>query len=478
MRVRTVLLIAVLFLSAAVRAEEQKPSEMYAEKEASFLRAIAAKYVGLGDDAKKMKLYQFAREAYLEAIAYEEHNRDARKALGYVRKGRDWEIDPDEAKNLPEKNTRPQNMTDTEFNRILKDFETLKAKAEVYAARKYAGLGSWCQKEGLLDQAKKAWEKAIKLDSDNEAAREGLGYEKVDGEWITEKQKRAREEAKEGKVVDDVSRFEGPLGVKLYKMESAHFRVETVFPIDILKDYVKTLETAYAYFQRDVGVTEGTDMWGTKALFVVLGTTAQWHKWVDLFGGGSAADKEFTKKTRGSLAAPNLFAIQYEGEDGTHASTLDGLVHKAAHMLAHHYWGIDQSWLLEGFAYYYTVKVLNSTHTHCVARGTYDNPNSGEKDWGQSENWKELVKKDDVDHADPDVRMFYKQTTADLQYQSTVKAWSMISWLFDTHREKFQEWLEAVGKKGQEQDVAMKEILGWTPEELDKEWRDYVIENY
>ncbi len=477
---RYIVVVLLLAAGAAGAREEKRPWERYAQKEAEFLRAIAAKYVELGDEARKAKLYQFAREAYEEALKYQEHNRTARKLLGYVRRGRKWVLDPVESRKLPEKNTRPQNVSEDEFRRtVVKDFLEKKRKVGVYVGRKYAGLGRWCQKEGYPDQAKKAWEKALHFDPDNEIARKGLGYRKVDGKWLTEKQIRARKEAKEGKLVDDSpSRFEGPLGVKLTKMESAHFRVETVYGPKAAKNYIKNLETTYAYFLRDVGQPEDRDVFGgRKAFFLVLGSKEQWVRYVDLFHGGSKRQKEFTKKLRGSLSSPGLFGAQYEGEKGNESTTIDGLVHKAAHFLVYHYWNLRPAWLSEGFAYYYTVKVLNSTRTHCVALGTYEHQGGGMKKWGDSENWKELVKGEVLKNADPDLRMFFRVPISELQFQASVKAWSLITWLFDKHREKFLKWLEAVGHRGAKQEDAFREIFGWPLEQVDKEWREYVKVN-
>ena len=475
-------LIGSLAAGAALARDDRKPSELYAEKEESFLRAISAEYVKAADSLRKEGLSQYARMLYGEAIEYFPNDKDARKALGFVRKGREWVLDPDEAKKLPESNSRPQGISEDLFKQLSKEkYDKLKEKADLYAGRKYAGLGKWCEKEGLADQAKKAYEKAVLLDSGNETARTGLGYEKVGDEWLTPKQIQARREAKEGKLVEDTSRFEGPLGIKLNKMESAHFRIETVFSVEALKDYVKNCETVYAYFLRDVGESEIKDVWeGRKAFALVLGSREQWHRYVDLFGGGDARQKEFTKQCSGSRGDPNLFGVQWEGEEGSHASTVDGLVHKTTHMLVYHYWKLtDQAWLHEGFAYYYTVKVLESTHQHCVALGDYNSPSGGMKDWGQSQNWKELVKKDVVTVADPDLRMFYGLQTKDLKYNSSVKAWSMISWLFDKHREKFIEWLKAVGHNGVDEEQAFKDVFGWDSfEAVDNAWREFVRENY
>ena len=75
--------------------------------------------------------------------------------------------------------------------------------------------------------------------------------------------------------------------------------------------------------------------------------------------------------------------------------------------------------------------------------------------------------------------MFYGLKTKDLQYNASVKSWSMISWLFDKHREKFIEWLRAVGHSGMTEEEAFKTIFGWDSfEAVDNAWREFVRENY
>jgi len=74
--------------------------------------------------------------------------------------------------------------------------------------------------------------------------------------------------------------------------------------------------------------------------------------------------------------------------------------------------------------------------------------------------------------------MFYGLRWGQLQYNASVKSWSLITFLFDKKREKFMEWCMAVGSGGRKQEEAMKEILGYSFEELDIAWREYVNENY
>lgn len=72
-------------------------------------------------------------------------------------------------------------------------------------------LGLWCQTEGLTAQAKKAFQQAIKVDPDHEGARTALGFEKVDGQWLDEKAKKAYLASKdeEEKRADGKVKFKG-----------------------------------------------------------------------------------------------------------------------------------------------------------------------------------------------------------------------------------------------------------------------------
>jgi len=47
-------------------------------------------------------------------------------------------------------------------------------------------LGLWCKKNGLEKEADEEFEKAIQLDSEHKGARSELGYQKHEGQWLTE----------------------------------------------------------------------------------------------------------------------------------------------------------------------------------------------------------------------------------------------------------------------------------------------------
>ncbi len=464
--------VLVMGPSASTARETKKPSEQYAEKERRFVAAIAARYVGVAKWDVKNKLYQFAIMDFKTVIKIDTNNREARKYLGFVRRRGAWVEAPGEGPTI-EQNQKPQGWTDTDMKKLYKERDELLAKVREYAANKYADLGLFCRKIGLDLQAKKAFEISLKNDLNCAKARKALGHVQIDGEWLTPKQAQARQEAKEGRIINDGSHWESALGLQLNKIQSGHFRIESMFTHDELKRYVKECETCYAYFLRDMGEPATLEVWpGRKARLLVLATEAQWHAFVDKFGG---ARKEFTKSVKGTINSPGVTGAQYQG-DGNVELTVDGLVHKTGHFLVTHQLRLTQTWLQEGFAYYYTVKVLNSTRTHCVAWDPYSNARN-DQDWGDSNNWKDLIKEQVRNGDDFNLRQIIGLKLTGMKQPQAVKAWALITWFFDHQKEPFMKWMGLV-RDGMGQEEAFQECFGKKPEDLDKEWREYVLENY
>lgn len=64
--------------------------------------------------------------------------------------------------------------------------ETTEALKDSRDAREWALLGQWAKDRKASKQAQRAFEKALTLDGNNEAARRELGFRWHDGHWITE----------------------------------------------------------------------------------------------------------------------------------------------------------------------------------------------------------------------------------------------------------------------------------------------------
>ncbi len=457
----------------SVHAETKRPSEIYAEKEEKFLRSIGARYGDLGEWCSRNKLWLFAKQNSEKALEFDTNQKEAREYLGFMRRGRSWVKDP-EAPTRKEQNEYATGQK-LAFEKLVKEYEEKKAELMAWEAGKYADLGIWCRKRRLELQARKAFEHCLKLDPDNEKTRKALGHVRIDGEWLTPEQSQARKDAATGKMVTEgQSTFERQTGMKLNKIESGHFRIESPFGKDALDEYVKGCETVYAYFLRDLGEDVLKKVFREKINHLVLENKEQWHAWVDRNFSGSAQRKEFTKKTAGNVGTST--SIGHRMENGGIPLDVDSLVHKTTHMLVQEHLHLNQSWIKEGFAYYYTVKVLNSTRCYCVAWDEYSNVRN-DQGWGDSNNWKELLKGEVQSGADFDLRTICGLKLEQMKLPQAVKAWGLISWFFDHNKEKFMAWMKDVAA-GDSQEDAFQKHFEKTFEQLDAEWRDYVKENY
>jgi hypothetical protein len=339
----------------------------------------------------------------------------------------------------------------------------------------------------------------MRLDKENEKARKGLGYVKIGKTWMTKKQDEARKAAAKSEVVKEpgTSVWEDNLGGKFNKVESLHFRVESTFPVDELQGHCLAAETAYAYYLADFGKDPGEDVFDRgRMLFVIVGTEEQWNKAVDTYGG---PDKEFTRQL-GGLGVSDMIRIIRGGKQdqkvdkgggktetmlgSTLESRRDMLVHLAAHTMNHRVWRLgEKAWLDEGLAYYYSLKVLESCTTHCVAlkKGDYANGNKDEgglKKWDEPGNWKPLLKDMVRRKDDTPLRAVAMQPLTKLDFRDTVKAWGVATWLMDLDRDKFTSVLDQMLDRAVKQDNVIQGAYGKGYEELDEDWHRFALKSY
>ena len=97
------LLLVLLFLSPLV-AKEAGPSTAFLKKLVKVERKIAARYVPIAKEAAAGRLFGIATKAMEKAVDIDTDQAAARKYLGYVKKGRDWVLDPEKAADVRRKN--------------------------------------------------------------------------------------------------------------------------------------------------------------------------------------------------------------------------------------------------------------------------------------------------------------------------------------------------------------------------------------
>lgn len=472
---------------SALRAQEVKqpddPAFLYFEAaKRKILKAAGDKVWEAAEQAKRRNFFQYATQEAERALGFDPDQKDAREYLGYVKRGKEWVLDDEEAAKVRRENVRggssgKQESVESFEQRIEEWKEKFLAKANEFVASRYAALGEDCDKKGYPLQARKGYEESLRLDPDNSKARKGLGYKKMGKVWLTKEQDEARENAAKAEEVKETSRWDSVLGAELTKAQSEHFRIEARLPIEECKEICFALETGYAYYLSDLGIDPTKDVFGRRATIVIMEDGDQWQKWCDAFGGD-----DFTRKCGGTGDTGGLVYGHRMQESSTPILRKDSALHQAIHMLNLKVFNMQGgAWINEGLAYYYSVKVQETCLTHCVAlkKGQYANQGQegGLKDWNDAANWKPNVRELVQRKADVELRELVLKPITQLEFEATIKSWSVIQWMMDTERDRFIALLERLG--GQTNHVKVLESeFDKSLEDLDVDWREYVLRNY
>ncbi len=484
------ILAGIPCVSARAQQDAVEPKDegylYYESAKRKILRSAGKKVWDAAEQAKRRGFYQFAYEQAKRAIGFDPNHSDARDYLGYVKRRKEWVLDAEEDAKLKKVNQKSSGGGSVEsqesFDKRVEDWEEKHlAKANQFVAAKYAVLGADCAKKGLPLQAIKGYEAALRLDPENSKARKGLGFKKMGKVWLTKKQDDARAAAAKATVVKGESPADQLLGQTLNKAESKHFRLEGSIETGELMEICTTLETLYAYYLSDLGEDPtmdviGRDFTGGRATFVFVDND-KWDTWCDTYG-----NSELTRKLSGTSNHDAAhFGIRMK-EQSNPVSRKDMSVHVAVHLLNYKVFRMrGGAWINEGLSYFYTVKLQETCLTHCVAikKGNYANPGDegGIKDWSDTSNWKPNVKEMVRKKSDVELRALVIKPITQLEFDATIKAWSVITWLMDTERDKFIELMDDLGGRSNHVNV-LESAFEISLEELDQKWRKYVLRNY
>lgn len=452
--------------------------KMYEKEAKKILKAAGDKIWAAAEKAKRNGLFQFATEQAERTLKYNPNQKDAREYLGYVRKGKKWVVDEEAAGKVKRANQKSAETSKATFEKTIKKWkDTVLKKANQYLAARYAKLGDVCGKKGFPLQAIKGYEYALRLDKECKAARAGLGHKKLGKIWVTKRQLKAIKGAAKGEKFEHASSWDSLFGITMNKARSEHFEIESPFSQKIIMDLLEKVEIAYAYYLADLDMDPTEDVFGRRVRFCVMETEDQWNKYVDAY----ASDKEFTRKMGGTGDNQSLVFGMRNKEGTTIETKRDMLVFRTIHMLNHHVWRLRPAFLDEGLSYYYTVKVLNTSLTHTVARkkGNYAKPGDegGIKDWNDPDNWKPNMKEIVRKKNDVPLRTLVLTPVTKLQFEATIKAWSVASWMMDKDRDQFIELLDQL-RTNNKPVVVLEGLLGKGLEDIDAEWQQFVIRNY
>ncbi len=157
------------------------------------------------------------------------------------------------------------------------------------------------------------------------------------------------------------------------------------------------------------------------------------------------------------------------------------IIHKTSHVLLErwHYTGDWWPWwLIEGLGTWQEIAQLGHCDTYCITDRGYANAGDDPRQkWAGLSRWKEVVKSQVSGLSDPSLIELSVRGLNELDFRELAKCWSVCEWLIEKHRAKFVELVDVLKTKAPFVD-AVEKVFGKSPEQLDKEWRDYVRASY
>ncbi len=390
-------------------------------------------------------------------------------------------------------------------------------------------LATWCDDNGLSRETKKIYRRVIEVDPNHETAHRALGDVLVDGKWVSKKDLDAQEKARkdlekkekaeadkakkaagtakkggkaaaggtqseasaevapfltviaENKEEDEKLRqsLEDFFGQKFTVQTCERFSLRGQLPMDengrLLAFGEKMLVTVNKLF----GKEPGFQPWPGQYLWFHVkqkGTYQDLIDWIDKNVDKFDADsKKFFKDGGGLMSTqPKPLSAKLEG-----GLPLDHeMANEVGNMWVSWYAGNPRSWLREGFGAYTCVlefgvnELWHSTNTKYAGKTDLAEKN---KDAHMR-----LVCHDIIAGASekphPFIEIFQKKLN-DLDYADLAKSWSLVDFLMTEHREQFDEYLRKL-RGYPDDETAFREIFGWSSEDLEGKWKDYVLKNY
>jgi hypothetical protein len=463
----------VLLLVAAL-ALQGTPQDEYKTKLLALNKSTAAKHYAIAEYLSGAQMFLWAREQLYKTIEFDPDHEGARKKLGY-KKNDDgqWESDANAKQEFGNKKKAE------DADKIRKQYGDRLDSAGKDLSRQWADLGFFCKKNMLAAEMAESFTKALEYDPANASARKELGYEKdAKGVWMSKVERELRREMKDGiakapggQAGTATPEAEAIVGSKLKCRESEHYVIESPHLNDAQMGLVlQNAEHAYAMFHK---LFSQEDLFkGQKYYFVILKDKAQHQKWVD---ATYKTDNEALKKLARDEAVATGGYPRHEvfQETRPDAFLQDDVIHSTAQTLMGLWCGEKHCWVLEGMAMHFTRLMKESAMMHCIDLSGTSPKNKG-KNYTDPADWPVVCRVWVREGKDPDLTTILKRTNfGEFDGADAVKSWSLVEFLLAQHREKFITFLQQF-KEGKDVEQALKEAWGWTINDLDYRWKQYV----
>lgn len=454
------------------------------EGERTKLRGwLADKHADLGDEYKKVQVYTLARRQYDRARELEPDNRKAWQGLGFRKKGDVWVID----EALPDEN----GVVGNDYLEAIKKPNEEKDKTWEKCADRCRRLVEKAQKSDTRAARILAIELLYYVPDDPEA-RKLRGHVQHEEVWRPGFAKSWREEGMKiladesfGEALEGDDEQAKEIGSSFARRESESLITRTSHDVTRAKMLHRAALATMKRSAEMLGV-ETPPFGGHQYTITHLQSKDEYEAMLSKVLKLEGKELEFAKRLAGHGQSKPYGYFCYAGSDTSADDMLCNTV--SLRVLAHAQGGGGNraAWVNTGFSYFITSHVLNTTMTR---RYTIEKEGATASDHevipeftkksGSPELLREVALYNLTFERDVPLRTLIATEINDLQQSHAAKAFSFIEFAFANHKEAAQKWLKGGGKsEAKDRVAAMEAAFGKSLEELENEWREWVLLNY
>jgi hypothetical protein len=484
MRLFSAVLLLLLVVPCAVAQPKEPPPFEFEKELARLWEYLADKHADMGDEYKKAQVYLDARKQYDRSLQFAPELPKAWKGLGYQRRQNQW---------VPDK--------------LLPDKEVLDARALVEArkkpdekkAKEFTRCAERCKR--LMEDARRAGDETARRVAalyvlyylpDDAEARKLREHVRGDADWVPDFAKVWRDEGKKaveagtfGEELAGEDAQAREIGARFWRRQSAFLVVRTSVDETRAKMMHRHAEANMRRAMDILGVKDQPFGAGRRMTLTQVNTTPMWEAMLTRVMKLEGDNLEFTKKLQGTfMRDPWGFMTRGVFE----ASADDMIGNSTAIQVLHASRGKGPDtppWITVGFSYLVTSQVLGSTSTvrytieqKGATASSHEVIPEFTKKSGSPELLREVALNDVVFGVDPPLARLLVMETNDVNQSAAAKAFALMEFFFSQYPEQARKWL---GKSAAPRDERAKELetaFGKSADEIEAQWRQWVLARY
>ena len=318
--------------------------------------------------------------------------------------------------------------------------------------------------------------------------KEAEGYVRYKGGWVK------KEELDRIRYQD---LYKEMMGIDVEVAFSPHFAAVGPFSPAELASICAGAEQVYTEFLQIFGLGPGTSLFSgaeedsdrSRCHLVYAQKPIDYARFVEAFAEKYPVNMppdraRLVKTTKGFYEVyPSCTIVGYMFPN-TFEQVRASVMHKASHVLLMRYKyasGFYPWWLIEGLGTYQEINAIGRCDTYCITEKGYavspDQNGGANQKWSGMSEWKQVVKMQVAGRGDKGLIRLGRMGLNELDYRDLAKCWSLCEWLIKQDREKFVALVEKLKARVDIQKATVA-VFGKPPEQIDKEWREYVRANY